>query len=259
MKKIFNIAIVCMALVFASCEQNGPSWKNGIGAFSVAPDKQVAFSPGNLEYNENTFEWCFSENSLDGISFDRWEAGWIDEFVWDDFVDDKFVDWGMYTIGKDSPYTWRSLTKEELEFLLFKRANADKLFGVAAVYEEDSDWDCRGLILLPDNWECPNGIAFVPGVSDGSSVGSEGYAHHQMLTIEEWSKMEKKGAVFLRTNTFDSDGWFDGTYSGYYFLSTIDKEEHGHPYTLYFDHETMPKISGFYGGGDGSVRLVKDL
>lgn len=257
MNKIFNIAIVCIVLVFASCEQDGLGWKaDGIGAFSVSADKQVTFSPGNLEYNENTFDWAFSENSLDGVGDDRYLEGWIDKFAWDNFVDDNFVDWGMYAIGKDAPNTWRSLEKEELEYLLFTRENADKLFGVAAVYKENSDWDCRGLILLPDNWECPNGITFVPGVLDRGSLGSEGYHHHQMLTIEEWGKMEKKGAVFLRTNTFDSDGWVDGTYSGYYFLAALG--EYKEQYFLYFDHETMPEIIKGY-GESGAVRLVKDL
>ena len=65
MNKIFNIAIVCIVLVFASCEQNGLGWKaDGIGAFSVSADKQVTFSPSNLSYSEETNQWSFLENQL---------------------------------------------------------------------------------------------------------------------------------------------------------------------------------------------------
>jgi sugar lactone lactonase YvrE len=41
-----------------------------------------------------------------------------------------------------------------------------------------------GIMLLPDNWVCPNGLSFDP---DDINV----------YTLSEWRQMEKAGAVFL--------------------------------------------------------------
>lgn len=99
-------------------------------------------------------------------------SGWIDLFAWgtgddpmfvgecskDDYgYKESFTDWGYNPIGNDFTYTWRTLTSEEWEYLLFGRLNSQAFCGLAKVN------NIQGLIILPDNFKCPTGIVFNSG------------------------------------------------------------------------------------------------
>ena len=194
----------------------------GIGVFSVSADKQVSFAPGNLQYTQSTNTWAFADNQWDCIGTANVTGGSvstdatygdsksgtaladkIDLFGWStsatnfgvstagnysDYSGD-FVDWGSNQIGADAPNTWRTLTYDEWKYVLYTRANASSLKGVAQVN------GVNGLILLPDNWVCPKGITFKSGFH--SSYGVAYYAAYQTFTAAEWSKLEAAGAVLL--------------------------------------------------------------
>ena len=277
MKKIFNVVAFSIMLFFASCEQDGLGWKaDGIGAFSVSADKQVTFSPSNLSYNEETNQWSFLENQLR----EGWELGRNsnirDVFGLKHLEDNGYQDWGVNKIGNDDPNTWRTLTKDEWEYLLYSRKNASDLYGYAVIQAEengawwsdsfeDNAWE--GLILLPDNWECPEGVVFLSGIKNEwfDTVFLEYdddkyyaiYYGNQYITSDDWKKMEKNGAVFLRVCSLFKGSW-DSKYVGRYYTSTMsdDAYEEG-PYILCFDDESDPKV--WYHDGGSAVRLVKDL
>ncbi|MGM9809331.1 MAG: hypothetical protein ACI30J_00455 [Paludibacteraceae bacterium] len=67
-KTIFFVALFCvLGWCFVSCEsRNEPSPENEGSAtfvgkpFSIAADKQVVFSPGNLQYIQSTKTWAFA-------------------------------------------------------------------------------------------------------------------------------------------------------------------------------------------------------
>ena len=66
MKKLFNLAICAVVLLFVSCEPNkpdNPGYK--AKAFSVSETKQVIFSRGNLQYHPANNKWRFAESQLD--------------------------------------------------------------------------------------------------------------------------------------------------------------------------------------------------
>lgn len=187
--------------------------------FSIAVDKHVTFSPGNLQYTQSTDTWSFASaqyevlgtdnvigGSVDSSQYDIEKIGYaladkIDLFGWStskthfgvskskNYKDysGSFVDWGTNQIGNDTPNTWRTLTEDEWDYLAFRRSNADNLKGVAQVN------GVNGLILLPDNWNCPKGVTFKSGFS--SSFGIDCYS--QIYTAEQWQKLESSGAVFL--------------------------------------------------------------
>ena len=233
--------------------------------FSVAENKTVTFSPGNLQYHPANDEWRFAPSQLDYIGDDNKNIsatynGWIDLFGWgtgnnptntskDDGDYQTFVDWGVNKIGNDAPNTWRTLTREEWYYLRFERPNYDELIGVAQVNGVNS------LILLPDDWTCPSGVTFKSGFHD--NYGTEYYAAYQIFSSSEWAKLEASGAVF-----FPAAGSRDGSdvisvqEDGYYWSAT---EGDYCPYRLSFG-------SGAAGVGVGgshrylgfSVRLVKD-
>ena len=174
-----------------------------IGVFSVAPDKKVSFSQGNLQYLPAINLWKFADTQYEYLGnankyLKPTFRNWVDLFGWSannttapfgvststnaaDYAGD-FVDWGTNTICGDAPGTWRTLSADEWEYLLNGRENAAKLMGHAQIKE------INGFIFLPDDWHCPNDITFQPGV--------QLYAD-QTFTIDQWTRLEQTGAVFL--------------------------------------------------------------
>ena len=107
-----------------------------------------------------------------------------------------FVDWGSNTIGTDAPDTWRTLTRDEWEYVLSKRPDASTKRGVARInLSSDGTVYANGLILLPDTWTTPAGITFKSGVASERSL--QAYADYQTFTLSEWQQLESAGAVFL--------------------------------------------------------------
>lgn len=269
MKKVLSSAICIMALVLAGCEQNIPGTSSkGIGVFSVSDSQQVAFSPGNLQYHPANDKWQFAASQLDYIgeankNISSTYNGWLDLFGWststtnfgvststdDDYYSGSFVDWGTNKIGNDAPNTWRTLTYEEWNYLLNNRDNARSLCGIAQVN------GVNGLIFLPDNWICPAGITFKSGFH--SSEGADYYAAHQTFSAEQWSKLEKSGAVFLPTTGYRYSSDVDHV-QRYGIYSSATEFNHYGVYCLDF-LSNAAVVYGSYRYGGQSVRLVKDL
>ena len=241
------------------------------GAFSVSENKQVYFSPGNLQYigSADTPYWKFADNQWDcfgtttgqntaSANVDRdlfgwgtsgWNNGNTYYNPWDtnhlNITDEEFnlgygpfdgtnfnydltgtyanSDWGVYnniynplTGETDLAGTWRTLTHDELVYLFDERDNAASLYGTATVC------GIHGLVLLPDTWVAPAGVAFTSGVSLYSN---------NVYSSVDWNKMEATGAVFLPAAGVrgykEENGGITltsiGSY-GYYWASTNDKE-----------------------------------
>ena len=253
-----------------------------IGVFSVSADKQVTFSQGNLQYTQSTNTWSFAENQWDYIGTDNVTGGSVssdptygdskegtaladkvDLFGWstgatnfgvstsEDYDDysGSFVDWGTNKIGNDAPDTWRTLTEDEWDYVVFIRPNASSLKGVACVN------GVNGLILLPDNWVCPAGVTFKSGFH--SNFGVDYYAAYQTFTAEQWSKLEAAGAVFLPASggRAGSIVRFLQYYGRYWSASKFDGN-----YAYYLNFGLDAAYMGGNGRANGrSVRLVKDL
>ena len=264
--------------VETDCGEDTPS--AGIGVFSVSADKQVTFSPGNLQYTRSTNTWSFASSQYEMIGTDNVTGGSvtsdptygdskegtalaakIDLFGWSgstgsakfgvstsqDYADysGSFVDWGENKIGSDAPNTWRTLPFEEWDYLLNTRANASSLKGVAQVN------GVNGLILLPDNWTCPAGVTFKSGFHSEYSV--------QTFTSEQWSKLEAAGAVFLPAagRRYGSEGVRYLQLNGCYWYTN----EYGSSlaYFLKFSSAGAGMGGGEFRDRGMSVRLVKDL
>ena len=93
-------------------------------------------------------------------------------------------DWGTNAIsngGNVASYGWRTLTRDEWDYVVSARAEADSKKGAATVS------GVKGWILLPDAWTLPAGASFTAGA---------GYTTNS-YTAEKWAVMESAGAVFL--------------------------------------------------------------
>ncbi len=242
------------------------------GKFSVSATKQVYFSQGNLQYQASTGTWRFAENQYDVIGDDNKNisstySGWIDLFGWGTSgYDNKYpymtsttsrdygdgsndiagtnYDWGVCNAiinGGNKAGMWRTLTKDEWDYLNSTRTNASDLCGQATVNEQ------AGYILLPDGWSTPSGLTFTANPNNFTT---------NSYSASEWSKMEAAGAVFLPCagNRFGTGVDDVGSY-GYYWSSTA-YDNYG-AYGFNFNSGNADVYSSLRGFGY-SVRLATE-
>ena len=231
------------------------------GVFSVAADKQVYFSQGNLQYQASTDIWRFAENQWDwvggnmegfgnvyengvkcsNVTPSSTYTGWIDLFGWatsgynhnnaayqpwsyggeypysnyyaygesaNNLYDGNgTADWGYNAIsnGGNIEDQWRTLTKDEWDYLKNTRAGASEKWGHAKVEA------VNGFVFLPDNWTLPTGCSFAP-----ATLGENEY------TESQWEQMQAHGAVFLPlTSRRYQDGRVVENDCGYYWSSSV--------------------------------------
>ena len=255
-------------------DANVPETKTLTGRFSVAADKQVIFSQGNLQYYGREKRWQFAENQYDMIGQDNEYIAEtykrkIDLFGWgtsgynnkypymtsdrenqygdgaNDIAGTDY-DWGVFaTIANGNDEAWRTLTKAEWEYLLQTRTNAADKWGNATVA------DVPGLIILPDAWTTPAGLSFTAQQPDWTT---------NTYSADQWRQLENAGAIFLpaaarRDGTtimsIDAD-----VRRGYYWTSTANGN--GSAYAVRFmedDPASLINDLRLYGY---AVRLARD-
>ena len=264
-------------------DQNGAS--NAV--FTVAKDRTVHFSQGNLQYRASDGTWRFAAHQYEYIGatnsnisagYSRWidlfgwgTSGWVSGAVcyqpWSSSTrasdynpsggynnsligENSNADWGVYnpiSNGGNCAGMWRTLTYDEWHFLFYTRANATSLYGLATI-----DGLYTGLVILPDSWNKPSGLSFISGINgcDFTDFSQNQY------TIEQWEAMESAGAIFLpaagyRTGTGVSNVGDDCLY-----WSSSGSTD-GLAYCIHFDgFESNIGLSGRYCGY--AVRLVMD-
>ena len=243
------------------------------GFFSVSDNQRISFSQGNLQYQASTGTWKFADNQYDMIgnnnsNISSSNTGWIDLFGWgtssyngknpymtstdySDYGDGSNdiagtnYDWGVYnkiSNGGNQAGLWRTLTKDEWNYVISNRTDARYLCGTATVN------GVNGLILLPDNWTLPTGVTFTYG---------EGGWSQNTYSASEWSKMEANGAVFLPAagNRDGTDVYHVGSY-GAYWSSSASGSDIADCLYFYGDYVYTNDNYRYYGQ---SVRLVRGL
>ena len=171
------------------------------GAFSVSNDKRVQFAKGNLRYNGDEWfgSWSMAENQYDMLGQKNLDEGFTaelkdllcwsteenyhgvdsyngtdDETAWPKFQG-GFADWGQIpAIISQFGLGWQTLSKDEWSYLLSERNDAEQLRSFATVA------GVKGLVLLPDEWDAPDGVMV-----------------KEVMTADEWVAIENTGAVFL--------------------------------------------------------------
>ena len=200
-----------------------PSVESGI--FSVGAGKYVQFSTGNLQYEVGTNTWSFASEQYEvigGAAYDGTNntnfgmnvpgyTGKLDLFAWsadgkfgvnpsnaDADYTDAFVDWGKLV----NETGWYTLTASEMHYLLSRKKDDKKLWATAELDGKVV------LILLPDNWDTTTNLAY-------GYVPATGNFEENVLDIDTWKTLEKKGAVLLpsggsRTGGYGNKIGFDG-------------------------------------------------
>ena len=229
------------------------------GKFSVSDSKQVYFSKGNLRYASS--KWSFFDNQYDyydSYSADAWDKfGWstsastygmTTSFSSGDYSGD-FVDWGA-TMGTG----WFTLSKDEWTYL-FDTRSASTVNGIEnGRYAKAKVNNVGGIILFPDTYTHPDGVAAPIGVNATDKTGWNGNSY----TVEDWTKMETAGCVFLPVAGYRNGSMVYSQESyGHYWSATPNGT--GSAYYVYFASGSLkPAQSGgrYYGF---SVRLVREV
>ena len=215
-----------------------PSGDKLPGVFSVSGTKAVCFSKGNLQYNSGTQAWQFAENqwdyignaagnkaiTVDGIPDN---SGIVDLFGWvgasSSWITGSTQQYGISTSTTNNDYgnvygealkqdwgntmgsDWRTLSKDEWNYLLTERANAANLRTLATVNDK------TGLILMPDGWTA-SGVSL--------TVTKENYTDNT-IGSSDWATLAGQGCVFLPAAGSRNGNWVmsAGT-KGHYWSST---------------------------------------
>lgn len=213
-----------------------PSGDKLPGVFSVSGTKAVNFSKGNLQYDSDNQIWQFAANqwdvignaagntaiTVDGIPD---KSGIVDLFCWvgasSSFEGIKQYGISSSTIGNDYGNVygealkqdwgktmggdWRTLSKDEWNYLLTERTNASDLRTLATVNSKP------GLILMPDGWTA-SGVSL--------TVTKENYTDNT-IGSSDWATLEGQGCVFLPAAGCRTGTWVlsVGT-KGHYWSST---------------------------------------
>ena len=195
-----------------------------------------------------------NEERCDNLTYEGTQVantytGWIDLFGWNtankplnfsiyarDYASKQtdFVDWGhnpIYDPKAEKTYpadTWRTLSVQEYQYLLFERTNASKLVGTASI-EGHPKGVVKGILILPDDFVLPDGLSF-KGVNQTHTRDGWKYAYKDQMhmldvtpeyfnsddyvfnqnryTLPEWAQLEAAGAVFLPAA---GERWMDYT------------------------------------------------
>ena len=269
-------------------DENGAS----IATFSVGEGRQIRFSRGNLQYRASTNTWRFAEHQYDYVGEDNANIsatydGWIDLFGWgtsgwnngndcyqpwtwgngsmtDFFIGGDYnndltgnfanADWGVYNAisnGGNHAGMWRTMTSAEWEYLIGNEGTRVDKCGYGFI-----DNMYNGVIILPDSWQTPEGLAFVP---INFSDASESYVANS-YTAEEWGRMEEAGAIFLPTAGRREGNYYDygSTVGGYWSSSTGIYSDYGFALYMRFDWlANPPHIDGWGRDYGTAVRLVR--
>lgn len=229
------------------------------GVFSVSDSKQVYFSKGNLRYASS--KWSFFDNQYDyytSYSADAWDKfGWstaattygMNTSTSNSSYSGDFVDWGA-TMGTG----WRTLSKDEWTYL-FNTRSASAVNGTDnGRYAKAKVNDVQGVILFPDTYTHPDGLAAPTGVNATDATGWEGNSY----TAEDWAKMESAGCVFLPAagNRYGSTVNVPGM-GGYYWSATPNGADYA--YYVYFGAGSLNPANYSNRRFGCSVRLVQEV
>lgn len=239
--------------------ENGNVYENGVKCDNTLISETYngwidLFGWGTSGWNSGANEylpWATSENDAD-----YYLGGNQNNHLTGSYA---YADWGIYNaIGDDPSGTWRTMTKDEWVYLFHERANAEKLFALGTVN------GVQGTIILPDEWETPQGLTFTLSTEKGlvweggqyTNANSDNYSHNTYTTAQ-WALMEAAGAVFIPAGgRRDSNTVKNASLRGFCWSSSTGED--GNTYILRFTTEALQPqhVSNRYRAR--AVRLVKD-
>lgn len=265
------------------------------GLFSVNGSKKVLFSQGNLQYVGSSNTWRFAENQweylgnngqggsshviirdLFGWGTSGWNNGNTYYRPYDTNDSDGSLygpvggyslignysnsDWGVFNSisnGGNNPNQWRTLSKNEWEYV-FNSRRASTINGIEnARYVRAFVNQIFGVIIFPDEYEHPSDVSFPNFINYSGHLTMSELANNS-YNLNDWTKLELEGCVFLPAagGRYNGSIALAGEYGFYWSVSSSGN--YGAYYVYYCNdlfsasYSYYPRYSGF------SVRLVQD-
>lgn len=175
-------------------DENGASY----ATFSVGEGQTIRFARGILQYRASDNAWRIAEQQFDCVGHANEFAGtgyngWIDLHEWG-------AENGAWSAEGFSG--WRLLTHSEATYLMTQR-NGSTVNGVEnARFALAIVNDLHGLILFPDSYSHPEGVAQPVGINNNGMETTplqENGWYSNRYTIADWQQLEEAGAIFLPT------------------------------------------------------------
>lgn len=145
--------------------------------FSITGSKKVLFANGNLQKVNGA--WRFASHQYDyfGISQNETQK---DLFGFNDYS------------SPSGDATWYTLSQSEWNYLLATRSVTNSLSADARYTLATLGGTYKGMIIFPDDYNHPEGTTV-----GGSPVYNAASDYTATITLDDWAKMEKAGAMFL--------------------------------------------------------------
>jgi len=180
------------------------------GEFTVdAYGKKVHFAQGNRYVSSYGTESMFETQTQ---CFGSKTGSPMDLFTWSGTTAEE---------AASSSKPFFTLSSNQWLYLFRTRDHAEELFAHATVTNSNGSPVC-GLILLPDNWQTPDGIELTTTSQMAGfawdenektySISENGFAKNN-FTLAQWDELELAGAVFLPAagagmSDKNTDGWY---------------------------------------------------
>ena len=269
---ILNFDVVSLSPFISSSDNTRIIFAPGNLQWSATGTHAVAgggTSMGTWRFASNQWEFIGPNNKNISSTY----SDWIDLFGWgtsgynnkypyitstsySDYANNNIFgtnyDWGVYnaiynpqTNAFDSAGTWRTITKEEWEYLLNTRITTS---GIR--YAKAKVNDVNGLIIVPDNWS--NSTYKLKKTNTASAAYSS-----NVISAIDWKILENAGAIF-----FPITGYRFGTlvseFDLHSFYWSSSYNDNNRAYDLYFnsDYVAMSYSYCYYGR---AVRLVRNF
>ena len=220
------------------------------------------------------FGWVGASSPFTGIT----AYGISNSNTYDDYgtdKNDKLNDWGKLAItngGNATNSGWRTLTIEEWGWLIGSPYSSPPAPGTqcrtssavngvanarfAKAYldtNSDGNGDIHGVILFPDNYTHPDGVADPTGINKDDNTSWDANTYN----AADWGKMEAAGCVFLPAAAYRNVTTVHT--STYYWSSSPDTSNAHAALYFFFNNFNLNTAGGdvrYYGC---SVRLVQDV
>jgi hypothetical protein len=242
------------------------SWAFAAHQYDFIGDKPGNTTVSSISANSTVdlFGWVGASSALTGVAaYGITGSKTASDYGNTDYEALKY-DWGSLAIGPYAAGTWRTPSGKvdgDWDVILTSRTVASSGLpsgtnSTAARYVNATVAETKGLIIFPDSYSHPSGVA----VTDSPEYNAAGNYNKFVVDAEGWAKMGAAGAVFLPAAGNREGGKVaDDGIRGYYWSYTGGSASNAHAFDLQFSKSTVSPASGDFRYRGLSVRLVREL
>ena len=228
-----------------------------VGKFSIAPNRQVQFSRGNLQYQASTDTWKFADHQYDVVGNGNLKrsatySGWIDIFIRGASGNDPLLPPYASESYYDIDSVFHNGMNPNWYFVMCDISQTRWDWGSNAIFNggntpnkwrtlKSTEWNYllfkrkdadkllgfaivnnqHGVVILPDNWETPDELDFINTDMVVHTRKNERYNktfyYYGLANENHWVKLNNENFCF-NDNIYSRDEWVKMQQYGAVFL-----------------------------------------